>query len=271
MPKLLMVDDEPQVLELLKEMCYTFDFDFQAFGSGFEALSYLEHNRDIDAIILDVMMPGIDGYQVCSKLKLNRDFNRIPIILLTALDNTFQKVKGFRVGADEYVTKPFDLSGLVDTVRKCIDENVEKKSRTHIEFVIGNEISAIREINNLISDIIFNTCFSQEGVADLQICFHEICYNALEHGNKFDVSKRVYVNCDLCHNRIELKIRDEGDGFYLSQVADPTDDENIFKPRGRGLYLTRKLMDEVSVDRNSCTVKFIKYITNDDTPLPLYF
>jgi len=270
MAKLLMVDDDPTVLEFLKEMCLTFDFDFAAFGSGFEAVSYLEQNRDIDAIILDVMMPGMDGFQVCSKLKLDRSYNRIPIILLTAKDATFDRIKGFRVGADEYITKPFDLPNLVDVIHRSIDESSTKNPRTHVEFVIGNEISAIREINNLISDIMFTTCFTPEGVADLQICFHEICYNALEHGNKFDSSKRVFVSCDLAHNRLELKIRDEGDGFYLSQVADPTDEENIFKPRGRGLYLTKKLMDDVSVDRNTRTVTFIKYI-NEEQPLPLYF
>lgn len=271
--KILLVDDDAALLDLLCELCEVAGFDYVKAGNGFEALDRLDTNGDISAVILDVMMPGIDGYQVCSKIKLDRRRNRLPVIMLTAKDAYFDELKGYRVGADAYVTKPFKIDELLDTVRAKIDEANNRRHVSRLDIELENEVKFIREINRVISELFFISDFNSEEIADLQICLHELSYNAIEHGNRFDADKKVFISCILTDRKIEIRVRDEGAGFDLAEIANPTMGDNLFKPRGRGLFLTRRLMDEVKVDRESKSVTFTKFIRRnlEDGPLPMFF
>lgn len=271
--KLLLVDDDKALLDLLCEVCTVAGFDFVKATNGFEALDYLEANDDIAAVLLDVMMPGIDGFQVCSRIKLDRRSNPIPVIMLTARDTYFDELKGYRVGADAYVTKPFKVDDLLDIVIRQIQARKNRHHISRIDIELENEVEFIREINKVISEVFFITDFNSEEISDLQICLHELSYNAIEHGNKFVAGKKVYISCILTDRRIEIRVRDEGAGFDLGEVANPTRGDNLFKPRGRGLYLTRRLMDEIRVDKESRTVIFTKFIRRklENEPLPMFF
>lgn len=83
---------------------------------GFAALAMIvEHKPDI--IFVDIMMPRLDGYQVCSLIKNNSQFKQTPVIMLSSKDGLFDKARGKIVGADEYLTKPFGRSELIDAIR----------------------------------------------------------------------------------------------------------------------------------------------------------
>lgn len=271
--KLLLVDDDEALLDLLCEVCTVAGFDYVKAKNGFEALDSLNANGDFSAILLDVMMPGIDGFQVCSRIKLDKVRNAIPVIMLTARDTYFDELKGYRVGADAYVTKPFKIDELLDLIRKLILARQNRRHIGRIDIELENEVKFIREINQVISELFFMTDFEAEEISDLQICLHELSYNAIEHGNKFDAEKKVYISCLLTERKIEIRVRDEGTGFDLADIANPTRGENLFKPRGRGLYLTKRLMDDVRVDKEMKTVTFTKFIRRkkDDGPLPMFF
>ncbi len=103
MPSVLIVDDEKRILDILKEYFLKEGFDCFLAEDGIDALSIIKNNL-IDVVILDVIMPEIDGFSVCSLIKNNRD---IPIIFLTSKDREEDKLKGYSLGADDYVTKPF--------------------------------------------------------------------------------------------------------------------------------------------------------------------
>ena len=108
--KILLVDDEKQLLVLLKEVFIKEGFNeiYEA-ENGIDAiLSAKENNPDL--IILDVNMPDIDGYKVCQRI---RSFSLCPIIFLTAKSEDEEKIQGLEAGADDYVTKPFNIKELV--------------------------------------------------------------------------------------------------------------------------------------------------------------
>jgi twitching motility two-component system response regulator PilG len=87
---------------------------------GFAALAMIvEHKPDI--IFVDIMMPRLDGYQVCSLIKNNAQFKETPVIMLSSKDGLFDKARGRIVGADEYLTKPFGRSELIDAIRDNLD------------------------------------------------------------------------------------------------------------------------------------------------------
>ncbi|VVB51081.1 Chemotaxis protein CheY [uncultured archaeon] len=117
--KILLVDDEIDTLLPLKRSLEVEDYIIVGAGNGPEAL--IKAKTEIpDIILLDLMMPEMDGYEVCEKLKEDPITKNIPVIMLTAKDAVRDKVKGLDIGADDYVTKPFNLNELKARVKSVL-------------------------------------------------------------------------------------------------------------------------------------------------------
>ena len=111
MPHILAVDDDPDVLGTLERVLKRDKFDVTMVDGGKKALAELE--KDIpDLMILDIIMPGMDGIQVCTAVRADPRFTTLPILFLTAKGTTDDIVEGLDAGADDYVVKPFELSEL---------------------------------------------------------------------------------------------------------------------------------------------------------------
>ena len=116
--KILVVDDERAVRESLRRALELEGYDVELAGDGQEALYRLESNDQPDAVILDVLMPGVDGLEVCRRLR--RTGSQLPVLMLTARDEVENRVAGLDAGADDYVTKPFALEELLARVRALL-------------------------------------------------------------------------------------------------------------------------------------------------------
>lgn len=113
--KILIVDDEPDIVETLKFLMESEGFESITALDGEEALKKAkEENPDI--MILDVMLPKINGYKVCRLLKFDSKYKHIPILMVTARSQQEDKVIGEETGADEYITKPFDINELLQKI-----------------------------------------------------------------------------------------------------------------------------------------------------------
>ncbi|MBU1343822.1 MAG: response regulator, partial [Proteobacteria bacterium] len=102
----MIVDDEPEHVEFLKGLLDQFGFDLQLAFNGETVFELLEEALP-DIILLDVLMPGMDGFEVCRRLKEDKRTKYIPVIFMTALTETINKVTGLELGAADYITKPF--------------------------------------------------------------------------------------------------------------------------------------------------------------------
>ncbi|QHC04612.1 response regulator [Anoxybacillus sp. PDR2] len=116
MAKLLIVDDDDHIRELLKVLLESAGFETYEAADGRQALRLLETVK-IDLAILDIMMPVMDGWELCEELRLFAD---IPILMLTAKGETSQKVRGFELGADDYLVKPFEPMELIARVKALL-------------------------------------------------------------------------------------------------------------------------------------------------------
>lgn len=116
MKTILLVDDEPLMVDLLSLYLKPYRYHCLKAASGNEALHYLDIEK-IDMVILDVMMPEMDGWTVCKKI---REFSDVPIIMLTARSETIDIVKGLKYGADDYVTKPFSEPELLARIEALL-------------------------------------------------------------------------------------------------------------------------------------------------------
>ncbi len=120
---ILIVDDNPENRKVLGSLLTKNGYEVGSASDGFKALKFIE-NIMPDLILLDVMMPGMDGFEVCKKLKSNITTKHIPIIFLTAKTNTADIVKGFKLGGVDYVSKPFNSEELLARVNTHIEIKV---------------------------------------------------------------------------------------------------------------------------------------------------
>jgi two-component system, OmpR family, response regulator MprA len=116
--KILVVDDERAVRESLRRALELEGYDIDLAEDGSQALERLEAEAQPDAVILDVLMPGIDGLEVCRTLR--REGSRLPVLMLTARTQVEDRVEGLDAGADDYLTKPFALEELLARVRALL-------------------------------------------------------------------------------------------------------------------------------------------------------
>jgi putative two-component system response regulator len=112
---ILAVDDTPENLDVVKGLLSD-DYIVKAATSGAMALKIVEKQRP-DLVLLDIMMPGMSGYEVCEQLKANPDTRDIPVIFLTAMEQTTDEAQGFELGAADYITKPVNPPILQARVR----------------------------------------------------------------------------------------------------------------------------------------------------------
>ncbi len=133
-PKILVVDDEPDAVELVSFNLKAAGFDVVTAADGAEALKRAKEYQP-DLLVLDVMLPEVDGLEVCKIIRRDPSVAHIPIIMLTAKAAEIDRVLGLELGADDYVTKPFSPRELVLRIRKILDRGKvpeEKSDRIEI-------------------------------------------------------------------------------------------------------------------------------------------
>lgn len=119
-PKILLVDDEPNILMALEFLMEQQGFDVRKAGNGQEALNTLGFYQ-ADIVLLDVMMPGMDGFEVASNIRKISAYDNCRIIFLTAKGTDADKWNGYRSGGEVYLTKPFDNDRLLDTINEVLE------------------------------------------------------------------------------------------------------------------------------------------------------
>jgi len=135
---ILIVDDVPANLDILSNALSS-DYEVIAATDGEDALEAVEETV-VDLILLDIMMPGMDGYEVCRRLKSRSETENIPVIFLTAMTEITHKTKGFSLGAVDYITKPFEI------------QEVNARVRTHLSLKYAQEI--LTDQNRVLEDMV---------------------------------------------------------------------------------------------------------------------
>jgi len=159
MAKVMIVDDDPNI-GLLVEMTLRKKGNFEIVNcsSGEMALEEIAKDKP-DIVLLDIMMPGMDGYEVCKAIKSSPDTKFISVIILSARREMGDKVKGMDLGADDYIVKPFDPDELLSRVRARLRiQELEKEliDKKQLETVLSMAVTLQHEINNPLAGIMGN-------------------------------------------------------------------------------------------------------------------
>ncbi len=177
--RILLVDDDPQNLKLLEALLLPLDYDVIKASNGEEALSIV-NKVDIDLVLLDIMMPRMDGYEVCRRLKGSESTRMIPVVMITALDDIEAKIKGIEIGADDFITKPpnkMELFARVKTLTKVKALNNNLTSLESVLFSLAGTIEAkdrytqghIWRVSELAVALAKKMCLSERSIKEIKL------------------------------------------------------------------------------------------------------
>ena len=149
--KILVVDDESRMRKLVHDFLAKKNYEVLEAENGEAAVDLFFEQKDIDLIILDVMMPKMDGWQVCKEI---RQYSKVPIIMLTAKSDEQDELRGFELGVDEYISKPFSPKILVARVEAILRRmNVTEEELLELGGIELNQTAHIIKINGQVIDL----------------------------------------------------------------------------------------------------------------------
>jgi two-component system OmpR family response regulator len=267
----LIVDDERDTNDLLAAMAQARDFkSIQLFAGAQTFAAVREHEPDL--ILLDLMLPDIDGFAICERLKRNRDTNLIPIIMVTALHDANHRAAGVRVGANGYLTKPFtpdQLYAAIDSAMAWRHEHENRGTTGEINFDIRSESTHLQQVNDMLADLFAHTSLTERQIKDLRQAVMEMGGNAIEWGHRKNADLVLQITYRIDPEAATLIIRDQGPGFnprklpHAASEDDPIGHLDIrndlgIREGGFGIMLARGLVDEFRYNDKGNEVTLIK-------------
>ncbi|MEM7565292.1 MAG: response regulator, partial [Pseudomonadota bacterium] len=269
---ILIVDDEPINQDIICAHLEQEEYDLVKADDGDKAWQILELSPNkFDTIILDRMMPGMDGMELLKNIKSNEKMEHIPVVMQTAKAESEDVIQGIRAGAYYYLTKPYNGDLLKTIVRGAINDRMHEKSlldslregrkifnlMSYGRFKIHN----LRECN-LVASQVAHLCPEPHRVVT---GISELLINALEHGNlnigyeeksdlmrrgvwQLEIEKRlqssekngtfIELEFEVTDDTVQIRVRDQGTGFDWAPYMD-FDPDRAFDPHGRGIAVAR--------------------------------
>jgi CheY-like chemotaxis protein len=270
--KALIVEDEQDMGLLLADALRRWGYEPTLLLQGIPAVAWAQEHQP-DLILLDLMLPDIDGYDICRDLKLDRSTNLIPIVMVTARVGHEDRVRGLEVGANHYLTKPFSEAQLfraISEVQRWREELERRGTEGEIHFQLRSDIQHLEELNDLLASLFRFTPFGQAQVKQLISVVRELGANAIEWGHQRQVDLPLTVTYHIDSEKVRIVIRDTGPGFNpqeLPHAADGKDPLAHMEVRetlglregGFGILMARALVDELEYNDKGNEVYLVKY------------
>jgi CheY-like chemotaxis protein/anti-sigma regulatory factor (Ser/Thr protein kinase) len=273
MPKALVVEDEPGSGELLMEILRRRGYEPHWFEQGTGAADWARLHQP-DLILLDLMLPDIDGYDICTALKLDRATNLIPLVMVTARDQPQDLVRGLEVGANGYVVKPFSIEQLNDAITQALAWQADIRGRGaqgEILFRLQSDTRYVEQVNNMLASLFLYTGMTEAQIYQLTMAIRELGTNAVEWGHKKQIDLIVTITYHIHPDKVVIVIRDTGPGFdpqqlpHAAQAGDPLAHMEVreamgIREGGFGIMMSRGLVDELHYNEKGNEVRLVKYL-----------
>ena len=273
--RVLVVEDSRTMQTFLRNLLETENYDVAVASDGETGIQLFQQglieSKPFDIVITDVVMPGMSGLDLLEKVKaLNHD---TIVVVLTSDANAETAIEALNLGANNFLHKPPDSEEILNVLwratkqREIFLENEELNPFTErsIRIEIPSQLKFIKGIaHNIIADARLMGYDENELRDKIPVTVDEAVTNAIKHGNTFQEDKKVFIEVQINSERIKIVVADEGNGFDVSSVPDPTDPINFLKPSGRGILFMNIGMDEVRYNEKGNVLTLIKYRLSPD-------
>jgi DNA-binding response OmpR family regulator len=275
--KALVVDDEEDTGKLLAEHLRQWGFEPTILLKGAEVIPWVRAHLP-DVVLLDLLLPDKSGFEICETLKLDRETNLVPIVMVTCLNTPADKVHGLQVGANHYLGKPFDGQDLHRAVFGALawrDDLEKHGTEGEVHFQLQSDTQYLEELNHLLSSLFLFSGLSQTQVRQLTTAVRELGANAIEWGHQKQADRIVTVVYRIDPDKVVITIRDTGPGFNPANLphAASTDDPVAhmmvrealgLREGGFGILLSRGLVDDLQYNERGNEVRLVKYFAPRD-------
>lgn len=264
----LVAEDDSAIRRVLTRHLESVGFAVSAFADGAQALAWVEKGEPFDLAVTDLNMPVLAGDKLLAELK--RHVPRVPVIIVTAVNDPAAVENAFERDAYRYLQKPFTRADLLQKVDQALAEaadhsadegsqggrrpQVKRDREGWVELTAPSRQEYLDRFQEF-CDAILASKIGEKARNELKIAVQELGQNAIEWGNKLDKNSKIKIAWKLLADRILIRIADEGPGFDPGTVPDPTVDpiaiiearERLGKrPGGFGIHLARRVMDKVT-------------------------
>ena len=301
---ILIADDEQIIRNVLKrKLEQSTSYQVLTADDGVPALEIFK-SQPVDLVISDLIMSQMNGIELLRNLKAHDP--RVPVIIITGYGTLDDAIEAIKLGAEDFIKKPFDINEVIVTIDKTFRKLDEEADQRAIIKHIASEDVVLelptdfdflnKVINYVFSHLKARWQVGSENLHDVKVCLYEALYNAFEHGSLgisedeksryLEIGQQAYrdflaqrvldphyrgriitVRVSIDMERLKVSIKDQGNGFDAPQRASNFfDSEELFKSSGRGLLLITSLMDEVSFNDSGNEISMSKLRSTVATP-----
>lgn len=258
--QILIIDDHDDLASALKEVFQKLGHQVKCLETRSEAVS-LSDIKKFDLVITDLDAENLIG-------EPNQNGNSVPCLpyISSSSLNLDEQIKAFKICAANFRRDEFDedeLKNFVETILNYKFQFVDKKEviqnlHEKIEFELPSTISTMHAVLDYLMKRVEKLGVINPEQSNLFIALDEAFVNAVKHGNKFDANKLVRICAEVSVKEARFTVEDEGDGFDVNAIPDPTNPENLFKTSGRGVMFIYNIMDEVKYNERGNRLTMVK-------------
>ena len=256
--KILIVDDHDDLSTALTDVFSLSGHLVEIRESRDEAVELIE-DKNFDLVITD-----LDGEHLTAEP--NEAEDDITCLPDPVTDNSRSNIKAFKICVTNYKNNEFtedELKNFIETTLNYKAKFVDQKEivqnwREKIEFEVPSLISLMHSILDYLMKRVAKSGIVNLENSNLFVALDEAFVNAVKHGNKYDATKLVRITAEVSTIEARFTIEDEGEGFNVAEIPDPTDTENLFKTSGRGVLIIHNVMDEVRYNERGNRLEMIK-------------
>lgn len=269
-PQLVLLDSRRTQAAHLMQCLANAHFEVKLFHSGRRLLTWL-NTKPADVVLVNIE----DGGQADPVIaQIRNRFPLLPILAIAVNSNAKHLQQSIRQGANYFISDISDEKIVTSTVSRLLQFRMEhlrytqvlEYMRSSIDTAIPSRLEFLGGMVYYLTEEMFKYGIIGLNQINAKIALVEALTNAMEHGNKLDPEKKVRIKADFSFEQARFEIEDEGSGFKFESLPDPTAKENLFRPRGRGIFMMRQFMDEVTFIPPGNRVILIKKRTGEGAP-----
>jgi CheY-like chemotaxis protein/anti-sigma regulatory factor (Ser/Thr protein kinase) len=272
--RILVVDDDPDIHDLLTSSVKEMPWRMDAAYDGLEGLARLEESGPYDLVITDICMPLLDGLELLERIRRCSPFT--PVVVMTAQNTPANIVRAIRDKAFTYFSKPFSPAAVVEMIGQALeapasgdDFEVLSATTNWISLLLRCKLEIADRLVQFFREL--RVDLSAEEQSNIAMAFRELLINAIEHGGHLDPDQKVEVAYIRLSKAVLYYVRDPGEGFSFDDLAhaavatDPLQHVEVrnqcgMRPGGFGILIMRNIADELIYNEKGNQVLLVKYL-----------